>query len=257
MLKSKQLQKYFNKREDKMLHHLKSFKKKKDQEDLHRFRVEVKKVNALAYLLKHSANKFDISDKIRTIKKMYNQAGIIRTAYVNMNILKNDKQKNRPFYKDQNRLAKEKSKEFISKAAKFSNNHKTTFDAIQKHLKGVKNKFVLKLYKKELEKAAKISFNTSNPDDLHKCRKKIKKLLYIYDVLSESLMKKINLNTVYLKKLEEKIGSWHDSILLAKQLKEKKYSDKKIMAQIIRQQKVQLKQLSILSDDFLKKSLQL
>lgn len=253
MLRSKQLQKYIDKREEKLLHYLRSYKKKKDQEDLHQFRVEVKKMNALFYLLKRYSNDLDISDELKAIKKLYDRAGLVRTAYLNIRMFRNNKQRDKKFFKEQNEQIKKHSEKFISEIPAFLKDHKATFKTIRKQQEVIKNKFILKFYKKELKKAEKLSFRTDKPDELHKCRKKIKRLNYIYDVLPQALAKKINLNTDYLKKLEDKIGTWHDSVLLSETLKKARSSDKETMERIRLQQKEQLKQLKILLNDFLNK----
>jgi CHAD domain-containing protein len=56
---------------------------------------------------------------------------------------------------------------------------------------------------------------TSDAENLHRARKKIKTLLYVQKMLSGAVAKRIHLNTDYLEKLQEAIGQWHDVVIIA------------------------------------------
>jgi CHAD domain-containing protein len=47
----------------------------------------------------------------------------------------------------------------------------------------------------------------------HKCRKKIKNMLYFYNTLPKKMARKLHLNTLYLDQLQDAIGQYHDADL--------------------------------------------
>ncbi len=46
---------------------------------------------------------------------------------------------------------------------------------------------------------------------MHKLRKRLKKIMYIYKAISKKVNKKLVLDSEYINQLQEKAGDWHDS----------------------------------------------
>ena len=64
-------------------------------------------------------------------------------------------------------------------------------------------------FKKAITSADKILLNNDRRS-VHHFRMKIKKIMYVYNILPHKLHKEIKLNTSEITKLQSKIGKWHD-----------------------------------------------
>lgn len=183
-MKKKTVLTHYKKEWQAMEAQLESYFKTRDQEDLHRFRVQVKKTQALLRLCgRHSHRPF------RPVKKIFKQAGILRDAFISGT--------------PEGKLARDfrrhtgTSLKRIRKAGR----------ALEKTLRPVDPKTLRQFYKSELRWIA-ANLATPSPALLHDCRKRIKVLLYNYPLVREEL--RFALNTTYLDQLQEAIGKWHD-----------------------------------------------
>jgi CHAD domain-containing protein len=107
------------------------------------------------------------------------------------------------------------------------------------------------LYKKHLKKIFGILKQSNDRiEKWHKIRKKIKNLLYLYQILPKSLARKLHLNEAYLEHLQEAIGEWHDVILLLELLKTEAYANRNEIAAIQRKKRRLCRSVQKLSDEF-------
>jgi len=93
----------------------------------------------------------------------------------------------------------------------------------------------------------------TNEKQLHKCRKRIKKMLYIHSLLDSVLKKKLEVNIDYLEKLEEAISKWHDSVVTLDVLRNTSFVKKQLLTKLENQCKQLIRRISILSRNFSKK----
>ena len=85
-MKKKTEKAYFDEQWGGMTTHLKAFIGTGDQEELHLFRVQVKKVKALLTLLDFASPRHQLLRGFKPVKKIFKHCGIIRNAYINLQL---------------------------------------------------------------------------------------------------------------------------------------------------------------------------
>jgi CHAD domain-containing protein len=206
----KSMMEYFQKRKESLYFLLSLSKKKFDEEAFHCFRVEVKKLTALAKLLQFGNENFDSLSQIKLIKKLFKRAGRVRELQVEMNLLEEYS------ILQQTPNLKKYLEEEIQKAQK-------QFFSMRSYLFVYRVKNKIKGFKKESIKAKTQDFQIYldaqwseiigliqvgiSPDNAHLLRKKLKTFQYTKEILG----RKDNLiNKIRLEELMQALGNWHD-----------------------------------------------
>jgi len=184
---------------------LKSYLKKGEQEDLHRFRVQVKKLRAFSTLSDSLLPHSHMNKKFRSVKKIFKEAGKLRNTYIKLK-LTNEPGARKRTSRD---LTVEKcSTNFRLKTRRYLKKAQSVYRRLKRNIKPLKDSSVYHFYQDQLQQIAgtlaPIQFN----EKLHECRKRIKVLLYNYQVVQTTLG--LTLNEDYLKQVQEAIGNWHD-----------------------------------------------
>jgi CHAD domain-containing protein len=210
-MNKKQERAYFDKEWNDMKASLKSYLKKEQQEDLHRFRVQVKKLRAFLILADSADQQPKLAGYFKPVRKIFKQAGEIRNAYMNQKLGESQHIHNDEFMNNQQQLQVEASRKFKAKKVRFLKKLKDVHYELKRKIQPISDLHVNLFYQTQLEQIAnfieKIEFN----DQLHDCRKQVKILLYNYKLTQPVLDTK--LNEEYLKVIQTEIGDWHDHIL--------------------------------------------
>ncbi|MDB5288332.1 MAG: hypothetical protein JWR05_3281 [Mucilaginibacter sp.] len=210
-MNKKQERDYFDKEWDDMKASLKSYLKKEQQEDLHRFRVQVKKLRAFIILSDSADQHPKLAGHFKPVRKIFKEAGEIRNAYMNQKLGESQHIHNDEFMNGQHQLQVTASGKFKLKKVKFLKRLKDVHHELKRKIQPISDLHVNLFYQTQLEQIAnfleKIEFN----DQLHDCRKQVKILLYNYKLTQPVLDTK--LNEEYLKVIQTEIGDWHDHIL--------------------------------------------
>jgi len=128
---------------------------------------------------------------------------------------------------------------------------------LSSNFQDIKNKVILRLYKKYLKKLARsFAQPTNRAANLHKNRKQMKMLLYFHAVLPLPMVKKLRLNTSYLDRLQDTIGQWHDIVSITALLEKERFTDKKVLAKIAQRSSRLYAAILVLSGDFKNKAAQ-
>lgn len=194
-----------------MLRHLQLYFETGDHEELRRFRVQVKKMKALLALVQQGVELTNFAQNLKRIRSVYLQAGQIRSGHLHLALLA-------PYH-----LANPAFKLLLEKTLKgeteeFNAHQKDHLKSVRKQLKNLNgalhelsSRVVLHWYKKQLKHLG-IFFSKDSwkPEKLHKSRIKLKNLLYLYQMLPQSLTRKLSLKEDYLDQLQEILGAWHD-----------------------------------------------
>ncbi|WP_158860196.1 CHAD domain-containing protein [Lunatibacter salilacus] len=179
----------------------------KKPKHIHQLRVDIKKLKAIFSFAKHI-----YKTKYNTIKlkPLFRNAGQIREIQINIRLLNSVHD---PPEELISRLEKKENiliKQFIKKRSQYLKlikdfKKKTSLPEILPHKKAIKEYF-----KSELKNADGILEHIDR-GGMHKFRKKLKKILYIYNSLPKTIQKKIELNEVKINKQQKKLGNWHDT----------------------------------------------
>jgi CHAD domain-containing protein len=212
-LNAKAQSKYIQNLWDKMTGHMLAFYDAQQPEDIHQFRVSVKKIRSVAALLQGAKRMKKIKKSRIKLREIFQHAGRLRSIHVHIELLeqygvideahlqrlKNDlSAETAAFYQLHDKYVKvlTQSKNDFTKGAK---------DISLKDLRKI-----YLLYVEELD----IFFTNEAADEeqLHEKRKLIKQLLYLDQSLPKKHRKKIGLHTEFLNELQELIGQWHDAV---------------------------------------------
>jgi len=191
-----------------------------DNEDIHKARVDVKKIIALFRLFEMILpDLFQKDDHYYLFQRLFNITGKIRESQVNGSLLRHYQKDNleanlyRSFLKAEvTRL----TKQFLLTVQKFEDRNlkRTEIEIKRLGAKISQKKFVTVAYKfilKKSQKTRKILNEKKSPEYLHKIRQNLKAIAAI-TALSKTIKKDEKLNLILddLTQVEVNIGKWHD-----------------------------------------------
>lgn len=247
MLKKGRQRAYFNEVWESMLAHLLAFCATEEPEELHQFRVQVKKVRALLLFMQDGLG----SKQLAPLRAIFKQAGKIRSAHIHLAFAEQYKVANAEFKKGQKKIANSESKRFCSKLSAHLKTLKKLHRTLSANFQDIENKIIVRECKKRIKKLSRFFAQLDLPvGKLHLNRKRIKSLLYFCEVLPESLLQKLQLNTTYLDQLQDAIGQWHDVVAALDLLKKEGFTNKKMLEKLEQRSKKLLSSILDLSDDF-------
>jgi CHAD domain-containing protein len=254
-MKKKDEKAYFNDQWQLMLTHFKAFIKTDEQENLHQFRVQVKKLRAMLELLDIDSSKPHLSKDFKPVKRIFKHCGDIRNAYINLEFGVRYQFKNEEFLVNQLYAIENGINEIKTLGRKYLKTIKESHNEIADDLRPVDNKAIVEFYKTRLEEIAialdKLQFN----DELHNTRKQIKTLVYNRKIAHKALDGKLQINNDYLDKLQDLIGNWHDNILALELFSSAESNYKPVITKIKRQNTRLKRSIAVLVQDFEKKAI--
>ena len=253
-MKRKTEKAYFNELWSEMTASLEDFLKAGDQEKLHKFRVQVKKLRALLTLLDAALSQKKLSKSFKPVRKIFKDGGMIREAYINIQLSSHYELKNDDFILEQVNGMESAMLNFRENGKKYLKTIKTIHSEIEDELETIADEQVSEFYKSYLEQIAVILSSNQFDDELHDCRKKIKTLVYNRKVAANALEGNLDLNNDYLDKLQDQIGNWHDTIIAIELFSAPNLDAKPVITRIKRQHTRLQRSISKLSADFWKRA---
>jgi CHAD domain-containing protein len=219
-----------------MVRDFKSYLKTENPDQLHQFRVQVKKIKSLLILYTINKKNKNLLKIFRPVKTIFHHAGAIRDSYIHLQLAEQFQVKEPEFHQEQTDLMFQEMTGFKKKSRKYALKLNKTLEKIKDELRGISNKDIADFYASELNSVvlalAKREFN----DDMHDCRKRLKNLLYNQKLANKSMKGKLKLNLPYLDQVQDLLGEWHDGILardlFSLQMNEEQQSIDKLNLQI-------------------------
>jgi CHAD domain-containing protein len=220
-MKGNLLNLYVSKRLKSIENQLAAYKKDQNPEMLHMLRVNIKQIRAVLSLVKEICNKSCNSNEM---KPLFQDAGQIRTLQINLKIL--NELPHPPELPISQIAANEKVltgqfmdniPEYLTGIDKFRNDF-----SLPNILPDDKIKNYIAM---QVKKANKLIVKQVR-ENLHCFRKRVKKIIYAYDVLPATLQKTVVLNKSELNKLQKKLGKWHDTFSVIDFLLQQEFPDK-------------------------------
>lgn len=215
-LSKKRQQDYFRERWENFLHHFEQFAKRTNAEDLHRVRVELKKIRALLFIQKEVHDE-PYKRASALLKKVFRLGGKIREAQVNAQLVKHAGAGSVEFFTAHRNTVAKQSKAFIQFVRRNPDKLITVNTKVWKSLRRVSSSAIRKLNKKLLEEIRSAYFPRMKVSALHEARKLIKRMVYMHGMLRKADAEKLTVPIEQLRKLEEETGKWHD-VIIAKEL---------------------------------------
>jgi CHAD domain-containing protein len=183
--------------------HLEAYSKNGKSKHLHLLRVDIKMIKALFSFVEELSNE---PYSAIELKSVYQKSGDIREIQIISSSKHLPKKLIRKLKRKESFLKKQLQRN-IPRYIKFVESFRKGVTLPS----GLPDKEIIKAYfEGELIKANQ-NFGNKDREGLHQFRKSIKKLLFIYTALPKKARKEINLNHRRINKLQEKVGSWHDT----------------------------------------------
>jgi CHAD domain-containing protein len=215
MLNKKDIQDWINKKCDAITRHLNSFCTTYKDEDLHKLRLEIKKIKALVFLLEKTS-KGNIPPFAEIgLSDLFKHTGRIRDAQQRIKLFTQHDVNNPSIINQQQEIKQKEERELFQRKQEYQLQIERARTLLGDYSASIKNKEALELIRKQYDKLAISLPGTIEISDLHNQRKKIKRFLYMLDILPETLTQGLRFNKEYFEEVAKKIGDWHDSILAA------------------------------------------
>lgn len=200
-MKKKALLKYLKREWKVMEGDLQSFLKNEEQEDLHRFRIQAKRIEAFLMLLDQVDHHSKLVKCFSPVKKMFQKTGALRNRYIINELI--------PGYFS----PKKSLRKFRSLVIRYRKRIKKARLKLLRKIKPVKRAQIFCFYQDHLQQITRSLNGIISDDGLHEFRKRIKVLLYNYKPFCGKLA--LNLDIDYLEKVDEAIGRWHDQLMIS------------------------------------------
>lgn len=254
-MKKKKEKIYFNDQWDEMTGHLKKFIVDGEQEELHQFRVQVKKLRAMFELLDTNSGSHPLKKDFKPVKKIFKRCGEIRSAFINLQYGQRLQFKNEDFFMNHLYEIEKGTNEVKDRGKQYLKKIKAAHDDIDGDLQHISDKDILEFYKAKLYNIGSFLENLQFNDELHATRKQIKTLMYNRKIAQNALDGKLQISNDYLDKLQTLIGDWHDNVLALELFSSAGFNSKPIITKI-KSQNTQLKRsITSLAHDFERKAI--
>ena len=194
-----------------------AFAGSESQEALHKLRVEIKKIRAFKELAKLYKGGDKVAIDLKVIKKIFHEAGIIREANINLQMIKQFNISHPAFSVEATHILQQEPEKFRLHTAHYDEQIRSTVKFLLKLLRPVRNNDIRHWFSRQLKKIAVIE-TASSTDQLHRARKRIKNLVYVHGIIHKRLRTTLALNITYLDQMQDAIGKWHDTAVAVKLL---------------------------------------
>ena len=238
-----------------MTAHLKAFIENGDQEELHLFRVQVKKLRAMLELLDTSSANHPLSKDFKPVRKIFKRFGEIRSAFINLQFGQRFQFKNEDFFINHLYEIEKGTNEAKELGKQYLKTVKAAYDDIADGLESVDNRAIVLFYKTKLYNIAASLENLEFNDELHATRKQIKTLIYNRKIAHDALEDKLLISNDYLDKLQALIGDWHDNVLALELFSSAGFSSKPVITRIKSQNTRLKRSITALAHDFQRKAI--
>jgi CHAD domain-containing protein len=208
-MKRKEEQRYVDKHWKTLKRGLKDYLATGDQDALHEFRVEVKKMRAFLVLQPN----VKLTKDFKPVKKIFKHAGDIRNTYLNVQLGAQYDIDDEDFVSQQHQKLEQTVNDFKLNGEKYIKTVKDGYHNLSDRVESVPNLHINLFYERQLHQIANKLLTITFDETLHHSRKLIKELLYNYKLFKPVL--EMQLNERYLDDMQEAIGNWHDNTLAA------------------------------------------
>jgi len=209
MLRRGRQRKYLKKHWRAIQSHLALFLASQNPEELHHLRLEVKRISAYISLLRHCSCRNDLRSQFEPLRQLFKTAGKIRSAQINLSLADSNYLADEEFRRVQQDIIITQT--YDLRIGKYASVIRSTKRRWSKRISTMHDRCILMLFRRELNAISEMLSKDWSAEELHLCRKRIKRILYNFELLNKPLTKRLNLNIEYLNHLQDSIGKWHDA----------------------------------------------
>lgn len=180
-----------------------------DPEAIHSLRLEIKKIRALAVLLREiSGNEKQYSTK--ALRSVFQLAGRIRLAELNLKTLADFNFSQPALEQDERKLAALGFELIKARAEAFLEETESGKKQFTNSIRDIKNCELRSWFNKSFNDLSIFFLWPIQKEGLHEKRKNIKEVNTILKICPNSLVQELEPDQQYLDNLQELIGQWHD-----------------------------------------------
>lgn len=209
-MKKKGLNNYILKRLTSVEQNLGLYKKERDQEQVHRLRVDIKRIRAVLSFLRDGYDK-KYTHKTKTLKPLYSEAGRLRELQTNIHLLEELPHYPKVLLKRLSEDEKTLNTRFCNKIPRYLKALNDFKNVLELPPELPKKKRIKIYFNKMVGDAGNCLIDKKNKNNMHHFRILIKTMMYVYEALPKNLQKHYTLNQDYINKLQNKVGHWHDA----------------------------------------------
>lgn len=191
--------------------HLNSYYETKDPEDLHKLRVQIKKIRSLTYW-SANANKQAIKTSLKPLKRLFHEAGEIRSTLLILQTIKSHQIKASQIIKEQQKKLKLNTRLFQLHYWLYQKDIDHVAHTLKKQITEPKTKKVIRSIYKNSQNISHSFEQKDSKIEWHELRKKIKELIYNAEVINNNTKNDLHFNFNYAHEIQHKLGNWHDLI---------------------------------------------
>jgi CHAD domain-containing protein len=248
MLTKKKQRRYISEKERQWLDELVAFDESRDEEALHRLRLQIKKIRALVQLSGHVRGR-RLAKDFRPLKKMFRVAGMIRDSRSQLRLLEEHKLVSPEYRERRVRELRDAGENFSRHVRAYRKQGKKAGRMLLADLHSIHSGRIRRWVANEIIRTGLLL--TKSGDDLHLARKKIKALLYVQKILPQKMAAQLRLDRGYLDSLQDNIGKWHDMLVAATDWPDKSDAGEMQMMQECREKEQAVRALA---DDFYRRA---
>lgn len=205
-MKKNLLNSYVIKLLDSIEQQLSSYIKIKDPECLHRLRVAIKKIKAInSFAKKVYLENYDTE----LLKPIFKEAGAIRETGLTIQLLKSLSPPPTTLISKAESQRDKLIQQFLNSSIAYLQvitDYRNNLNFPEK----LGNKKDIKSYFENARQNALEILQRKDREGMHEYRRKIKNLVYVYDVLPKKLQEEIDLDKKLILKQQHQLGEWHD-----------------------------------------------
>lgn len=209
---------------------LRGFIKKGDQDQLHMFRVGIKKLRAVASLIEQTTSLVHVRNALKPVKETYQLSGQVRDSYLHMKLAATVPTADKQYLLHEQSSMKKGTRKLRKNRPHHFKMLRRAKGRLLKRIPKVKRKRVGQFYQRELQGIGICLSSSTDIEQTHDCRKRLKVLLYNLPLVVGIL--DVPVNKDYLKKIQIAIGDWHDHILAAEQFPELGNKSEQLMQKV-------------------------
>lgn len=198
--------------------YLRGFMKKGDQEKLHKFRVGIKKLRAVASLIEQTTPLINVRNELKPVKETYQLSGQVRDSYLHMKLAKTLPVADKQYLSKEKLVMKKASRKLRKNRPHHLKMLRRAKSRLIKRIPKVNSKKVSQFYESELLSIGSCLSSSTGVEQMHDCRKRLKVLLYNLPLVVGIL--NVPVNEDYLQQVQTAIGDWHDHVLAGEQFPE-------------------------------------
>jgi CHAD domain-containing protein len=197
---------------------LRGFIKKGDQEKLHKFRVGIKKLRAVASLIEETTALIHVRNELKPVKETYQLSGKVRDSYLHVKLAKTLTVTDKDYFSNEILVMKKAARKLRKDQRHHLKMLRRAKGRLVKSIPRVKDKKVSQFYERELQGIGSCLSSSVEVEQMHGCRKRLKVLLYNLPLVVGTL--DLTVNEDYIQRVQTAIGDWHDHVLATKQFPE-------------------------------------